>query len=59
VSRTARYAALAENNSLDVSTISTANPPAGAGYYYLVSCDIPKNWDDGTQTGTRVITACP
>jgi hypothetical protein len=48
-----------ENNSTDASTPAGINPPAGAGYYYLASCDSPKNWNDGTQTGTRIITACP
>ena len=48
-----------ENNSPDASTPALSNPPAGAGYYYLACCDTPKDWNDGTQTGTRTITACP
>jgi hypothetical protein len=48
-----------ENNSLDASTVDLSNPPAGSGYYYLASCDAPKFWNDGTQTGTRTITTCP
>jgi hypothetical protein len=48
-----------ENNSPDSSTLDATTPPVHTGYYYLASCDAPKEWNDGTQTGTRTVTPCP
>jgi hypothetical protein len=46
-----------ENDSTDASTTDTTTPAAGKGFYYLVSCNSPKSWDDNKQRGS--ITACP
>jgi hypothetical protein len=46
-----------ENDSPDASTTDTTTPAAGKGFYYLVSCNSPKSWDDNKQRGA--ITACP
>jgi hypothetical protein len=46
------------NNTSGTSLSVAPNPPTGQAFYYLVRCD-GGTYNDGTQTGTRSVTACP
>lgn len=51
-----------QNNTSTPTATDAATPAANAGFYYTVRCDGgsgPTSYTDGTETGSRTITACP
>jgi hypothetical protein len=48
------------NDTAATSVTDAVTPAVGQGFYYLVRCSTgPSTYNDGTQTGSRTITACP